>query len=133
MAGCQRRELLHAPIVEGTGTEEDRTNMLLRKCCEGHFEIAIGSGVHNNELQTQQRLSQRRDASLPHGIVFVTPRKHADAPHAVALLRLRDHRPHRRAPETRNELPPSHQPCLRASRCSSTSLSRARWLIKIMK
>ena len=28
--------------------------MLLRKSCEGRFEIAIGSGIHNNELQAQR-------------------------------------------------------------------------------
>jgi hypothetical protein len=28
--------------------------MLLRKSCEGRFEIAIGSGIHDNELQAQR-------------------------------------------------------------------------------
>ena len=28
--------------------------MLLRKSCEGRFEIAIGSSIHNNELQAQR-------------------------------------------------------------------------------
>jgi hypothetical protein len=32
------------------GADQDRTNVLLRKSCEGRFEIAIGSGIHNNEL-----------------------------------------------------------------------------------
>jgi hypothetical protein len=33
---------------------QDRTNALLRKTCEGRFEIAIGSGVRNNKLQAQR-------------------------------------------------------------------------------
>jgi hypothetical protein len=32
----------------------------------------------------------------------------ADAPHALALLRPRQHRPRRRAPKPRDELPPPH-------------------------
>ena len=54
MAGRQRRELFRAPVVEGTLADQDRTNALLRKSCEGRFEIAIGSGIHNNELQAQR-------------------------------------------------------------------------------
>src|SRR6516164_2532193 len=54
MAGCQRRELLHAPGVEVAVADQDRTNALLRKGCEGFFEIAIGSGIHNNEFHTQR-------------------------------------------------------------------------------
>src|SRR5271167_1814156 len=54
MAGRQRRELFGAPVVEGTVGDQDRTNALLRKSCEGRFEIAIGSGIHNNELQAQR-------------------------------------------------------------------------------
>jgi hypothetical protein len=42
-------------------------------------------------------------------IVFVaSPHEHADAPHAVALLRPHDHRPRRRAPEPRDERPAFH-------------------------
>jgi hypothetical protein len=46
--------LFHPPVEEGTVADQDRTNMLLRKSCEGRFEIAIGSGIHNNELQAQR-------------------------------------------------------------------------------
>jgi hypothetical protein len=46
--------LFHAPGVEVTAADQDRTNALLRQSCEGRFEIAIGSGIHNNELQTQR-------------------------------------------------------------------------------
>src|SRR6516165_7976409 len=37
--------------------------------------------------QFRNRLSERRDASLHHGIVFVARPEHADAPHPVGLLR----------------------------------------------
>ena len=53
MAGRQRRELLHALGVEGTLADQDRTNALLRKSCEGRFEIAISSGIYNKRLQAE--------------------------------------------------------------------------------
>jgi hypothetical protein len=76
-------------------------------------------------------LRESGEASLPHGIVFVARHEHADAPHAVALLRrlshvckrtamekaddrcrsllgVRHHRPRRRAPEPCDEFPPPH-------------------------
>jgi hypothetical protein len=53
IAGRQRPELFRAPGVEVTGAEYDGTNALLRKSCEGWFEIVTGSGIHNNELQAQ--------------------------------------------------------------------------------
>jgi hypothetical protein len=46
--------LFRAQGVEGTGANQDRTDALLGKSCEGHFEIAVGSGIHNNELQAQR-------------------------------------------------------------------------------
>jgi hypothetical protein len=42
-------------------------------------------------------LNERREA-----IVFVAPHEHADAPHAVALLRPRRERPRRRAAKERD-------------------------------
>ena len=54
MAGRQRRKLFHAPIEEDAADGRERTNALLRKSCEGRFEIAIGSGIHNNKLQAQR-------------------------------------------------------------------------------
>jgi hypothetical protein len=53
MAGCERYELFRALAEEATVGDQDRTNALLGKTCEGHFEIAIGSGINNNELQAQ--------------------------------------------------------------------------------
>jgi hypothetical protein len=56
--------------------------------------------------QVCKRLRERRDLSLPHGIVFVVLHEHADAPHSIALLRARRKRPSRRATEERDELAP---------------------------
>src|SRR5262249_29106492 len=50
VAGRQRRELFYALPVEGTVADQDRTNALLRESCEGRFEIAIGPGIHNDEM-----------------------------------------------------------------------------------
>jgi hypothetical protein len=49
--------------------------------------------------QVRKRLRVRGDDSLPHGIVFVARHEHADAPHALALLRARCERPRCRAAE----------------------------------
>ena len=54
MAGRQRRELFRAPGVESTNADQDSTNALLRQTCKGRVEIAIGSGILNNELQAQR-------------------------------------------------------------------------------
>jgi hypothetical protein len=56
--------------------------------------------------QVRKRLRERGEAGLIHGIVFVEPQEHADAPHAVALLCLRRERPRRRAAEEGDELAP---------------------------
>src|SRR5262245_7388916 len=50
-----------------------------------------------------------RATSLPHGIVFVARREHADAPHPPILLRTRRDRPRRRhRAHAGDELAPSH-------------------------
>src|SRR5262249_3295882 len=54
MAGCHHGKLFRAVVVEGTAEDHDRTDMLLGKSCEGRFEIAIGSGILNNEFQAQR-------------------------------------------------------------------------------
>ena len=54
MAGRQRRQLFPTRAEEGTVADQDRTNTLLRKSCEGRFEIAVGSGINDNELQAQR-------------------------------------------------------------------------------
>jgi hypothetical protein len=49
-------------------------------------------------------LRERRDATLWLRIIFVERHEHADAAHAVALLRARRERPRRRTAEERDEL-----------------------------
>jgi hypothetical protein len=56
MTGSQRHKLFYAPGEEVTVADQDRTNALLQKSCESCFKIAIGSGIHNNELQAQRSL-----------------------------------------------------------------------------
>jgi hypothetical protein len=53
-------------------------------------------------------LRERREGTVLVGIVFVDTHEHADAPHALTLLRPRRERPRRRAPEPYNELPSLH-------------------------
>jgi hypothetical protein len=48
MADRQCGELFHAPDVEVTDADEDCADAVLRKSCEGRFEIAIGSAIHND-------------------------------------------------------------------------------------
>jgi hypothetical protein len=50
MPGRHRRELFRAAVVEVTNADQNRTDASLRKSCEGRFEIAIGSGISDNEL-----------------------------------------------------------------------------------
>jgi hypothetical protein len=70
--------------------------------------IAVPPKVHPHvaaigPAQARKRLSERRDVSLPHGIVFVARLEHADAPHPAALLRARCERPRHRAAKRGNE------------------------------
>jgi hypothetical protein len=53
-------------------------------------------------------LYERRDGIFPHGVVLVTRHEDAEAPHAVALLRVRCEWPRRRAAEERDELAAFH-------------------------
>ena len=54
--------------------------------------------------QARKRLRERREVRLVRGIVFVERHEHANAPHAVALLRPSRERPCRRATEERDRL-----------------------------
>jgi hypothetical protein len=65
-----------------------------------HPQVAIGP------TQVRKRLRERKVATLPLRIVFVVWHEHADAPHAVALLRPYRERPTRRAAEERDEFAP---------------------------
>jgi hypothetical protein len=81
-------------------------------------------------------LSERKDATLPLRIIFVVGNEHADAPHAVALLRARHNRPCCRAPEPRDEFPSPHVisradrgGAYRGTGCKGTGFVEAcRWL-----
>jgi hypothetical protein len=88
---------------------------------ERSYSIDVGAGptkvyphVAIGPTQVRKRLSERKDVSLPHGIVFVEPDEHADAPHAVALLRARRERPRRRVAKEGDEFAPwkAHLPLL---------------------
>jgi len=54
--------------------------------------------------QARKCLRERRDGRPRPGIVFVARQKHADAPHAVALLRVRRERPGHHAAEKGDEI-----------------------------
>src|SRR5262249_5195736 len=58
--------------------------------------------------QLHKRLSEPRKASLRHGLILIKRHEHADAPHAVALLRACRERPRRRAAEERDRLATIH-------------------------
>jgi hypothetical protein len=58
--------------------------------------------------KVRKRLSEPRDARLSLRIVFVERHEHADAPHAVGLLRPRHQWPRHRTSEPADELPAFH-------------------------
>jgi hypothetical protein len=82
--------------------------------CERWYLIDVTAGrpeVHpnvaaNGPTQVRKGLRERRAETLLLGIVFVERHEHADAPNTLPLLRTRHHRPRRRTPEPRDELPP---------------------------
>src|SRR5262249_43930208 len=87
-----------------------KPDQLLRERLYSIDVAAAPTEVHphvaaNGPAQVRERLSERRDVSLRHGIVFVAPLEHADAPHAFGLLRARHPRPRRRAAKPGDELP----------------------------
>jgi hypothetical protein len=56
--------------------------------------------------QVRKRLRESREAKLPLRIVIIAGHEHADAPHAVALLRVRRERPSYCAAEPSDEFAP---------------------------
>jgi hypothetical protein len=62
--------LFRVPVVEGTVANQDCANPLLRQRCKGRFEIAVGPGIHNDEMKTQRtcRRLQVCDDGLGGGI-----------------------------------------------------------------
>src|SRR6516165_5821863 len=114
----------HAPACQDdVGLQADQ---LLRERSCSIDVIAEPSKVHSHvaaigPTQVRKRLRERRDATLLLGIVFVAPREHADAPHAVALLRPRRERPCCRAAEERDELAPLNHSITSSARPDSGS------------
>jgi hypothetical protein len=64
-------------------------------------------GLRADEL-IRKALRERGELRLGARIVFVVWHQHADAPHALGLLGAHHCRPHRRAPEPRDECPSFH-------------------------
>jgi hypothetical protein len=64
VAARQCRELFHAPIIEGAGADQGCTNAVLRKKCEGGFEIAVGSGINDSQLQASVRAAACKSAMM---------------------------------------------------------------------
>jgi hypothetical protein len=113
-----------SPTFAGTQTDQ-----FLRK---RSYPIGVRGGptkVHPHvaaigPTQVRKRLRERGEARLPYGIVFVVRQEHADAPHAVALLRPRHRRPRHRTPQSYDELPPPHWITSSASAISLSGISR---------
>ena len=85
-------------FVDNSLQQQLQTDQLLRECFVSDRRYRVPPRVHLNvaaisPTQVRKRLRERRNARLIHGIVFVTPYEHADAPHALRLLRPRSERP----------------------------------------
>jgi hypothetical protein len=114
--GIVRVSRWRATVRRGTDCHDDvglQGDQLLRERSYPIVVITVPPKVHPHvaaidPTEARKRLSERRDASLRQGIVFVVRHEHADAPHAVALLRARRQRPRRRAAEERDCLAPIH-------------------------
>jgi hypothetical protein len=86
------------------------------------FEMVVN---RKTATQGRKRLRERREHSLRHGFGFAVPHEHADALHAVALLRVRRERPRHRAAESSDEFaPPNHSitSSAMARSCGGTSM-----------
>jgi hypothetical protein len=106
--------------LEGNGRRERgcqddvglQADQLLRECSYPIDVSAAPPKLHPHiaaigPTQVRKPLRERRVAKLRLRIVFVERQEHADAPHAVALLRPRRERPCRRAAECGHEFAPS--------------------------
>jgi hypothetical protein len=88
-----------------------QAHQLLRERLKPIVVIAGPTKVHPHvaaidPTQARKRLQERRDVRQTRG--RAAPQEHADAPHAVALLRPRRERPRRRAAEERDEIAASN-------------------------
>src|SRR5262249_39995879 len=68
--------------------------------------VSARHSVHSSKDAIGASPAERRDASLSFQIGRSRAHEHADAPHALALLRARRERPSRRTTEKRYELAP---------------------------
>jgi hypothetical protein len=89
-----------------------QADQLVRERLCPNVVTAVPSKVHPHvaaigPTQARKRLSERRNVSRRHGIVFVERHEHADAPHPLALLCVRRERPRRCAAESTDEFAPS--------------------------
>ena len=84
--------------------------------------------------QERQPLQERPNAGLIFQVVRGCRQQHANAPHALALLRASHHRPGRRAAEQRDELAPPHSitSSARASSVGGTSRPSALAVLRLM-
>src|SRR6516225_11766321 len=78
MAGRQRRDLFRVPIVKVTAEDQDCTNPLLRKSCEGRFEIGVGSSINHNEFQAQRERRRLQASNNRWGAWKYRVRKNAE-------------------------------------------------------
>jgi hypothetical protein len=90
-----------------------QANQLLRQRSHAIDVIAVPPKIHPQvaaigPTQARKRFRERRDVSLPHGIVYAARYEPADAPHAAALLRARRQRPSSRAAQPSDEVAPFH-------------------------
>src|SRR5262249_35675791 len=111
----------------GRGCQDDvglQADQLLRERSYSIVVVAVPPKVHPHVAaigppQARKRLNERRDVRLPTRIVFVAGHEHADAPHAVALLRARRERPRRGAAEERDEFARPNHSITSSARASS--------------
>src|SRR5215472_17486706 len=82
--------LIICPPNQMVGSESCRAR---KKYCANHTHPLVHKNLDSSGC----------GGGIRHRIVFVARREHADAPHAVALLRARPERPRRRAAEATEE------------------------------
>jgi hypothetical protein len=101
-----------------------------RYCCKSILSISARNIDSKSEIATvgpttfRKALRELGKLGLSFGIVFFNAHQHANAPHALGLLRARRERPRDRAAKQHDELAPFH---------SITSSARASTLVGSLK
>src|SRR5262249_8661334 len=134
--------LLQCPYNRTASGQDDvrRECDQLRRVLPKEFNIACApTSVDPNiaaicPSQLLQSTHKRRQADRRFRVVLGPVHEHADAPHALALLRPHRERPRRRAAEQRDELAAFHSmtSSARASRVGGTSMPSALAVIRLM-